>query len=83
MATRLTRMLEDRGANASGVGEPRIHWLVTGLLLSSAMWAVLIAVIFLAFGNWAVAAGLTGLALLLLLVLLLALRRARRTDGEG
>jgi hypothetical protein len=54
---------------------PRLHWLVTGSLISGAMWAVLIAIIMAAFGNWKIVAFLLGLAVVLIGVLSLGLRR--------
>jgi hypothetical protein len=58
-------------------GPPRVHWLVTGSLVSGAMWAVLIAVFAAAFGNWDVAGYLVGAAAALIGLLLLAFHRSR------
>ena len=55
----------------------RLHWLVTGGLISGAMWAVLIAVFMAAFGDWKIAGFLLGLALALLGLLSLGLYRTR------
>lgn len=82
MATSLSRLLDELRPAADGEGEPRVHWLVTGLLVSGAMWAVLIAVFFAAFGNWLVAACLLAVAVVLVLLLLLAFHRVRRLDRE-
>lgn len=59
------------------VGARHPHWLLTGALVSGAMWAVLIAVIAAALGNWAIAGYLVGAAAVLLVLVVLAFRRAR------
>ena len=59
------------------------HWLLTGALVSGAMWAVLIAVIAAALGNWAIAGYLTGAAAILFGLLVLAFRRARSNRRSG
>lgn len=82
MATRLPRTLDDQDPVASDEGEPRPHWLATGLLVGGAMWVVLIAVVVAAFGNWLLAGCLLGVAAILVLGLLLTFRRARRSDRQ-
>jgi Flp pilus assembly protein TadB len=83
VATSLSRKLGELNAIAGGEGEPRVHWLVTGFLVSGAMWAVLIAVIVAVFGQWVIAGCLLGLAVLLVVLLLLAFRRTKRIDRES
>ena len=61
---------------------PHPHWLVTGTLLSGAIWAVLIAIIMAAFGNWKTVGFLLGLALALIMLLWLAVRRTRPKPGD-
>lgn len=61
---------------------PHPHWLVTGSLLSGAMWAVLIAIIMAAFGNWKIVGFLLGLAVALLGLLWLAVRRSRPKPAD-
>ena len=78
-----SHVLVDRTGDAGHDGEPRLHWLVTGSLVSAAMWAFIIAVILAAFGKWVAAGWLLGLALVLVALLLMALRRARRIAREG
>jgi hypothetical protein len=56
---------------------PRVHWLVTGSLISGAMWAVLVAIVMAAFGNWKIVGFLLGLAVALIGLLSLGLRRTR------
>lgn len=82
MTTSLSRLLDELKPAASGEGEPRVHWLVTGMLVSGAVWAVLIAVFVAAFGNWLAAGCLLAVAAILVLLLLLAFRRAGRIDRE-
>jgi hypothetical protein len=66
---------------AGDAGEPeqrlRQHWLVTGSLISGAMWAVLIAIFMAAFGNWKIAGFLLALAVALVGLLALGVRRTR------
>lgn len=56
---------------------PRLHWLVTGSVISGAMWAVLIAIFMAAFGNWKIFGFLLALAAALLGLLSLGLLRTR------
>jgi hypothetical protein len=60
-----------------------LHWLVTGSLISGAMWAVLIAIIMAAFGNWETASFLFGLAVALIGLLWLAVRRSAPKPSDG
>jgi hypothetical protein len=62
----------------------RRHWLVTGSLISAAMWAVLIAIVMAAFGNWKIAGFLLALAVALIGLLTLGMRRTRpRPQRDG
>lgn len=77
----LPRARSDQPPIPQDAGEPeerpRLHWLVTGSLISGAMWAVLIAIFMAAFGNWKIFGFLIGLAVALLGLLSLGLLRTR------
>jgi membrane protein implicated in regulation of membrane protease activity len=60
-----------------------MHWLVTGCLLSGAMWAVLIAIVTAAFGNWTAAGYLVAVAVVLLGLLWLGNRNRRPRTGRA
>jgi hypothetical protein len=59
------------------------HWLITGGLISGAMWALLIAIVLAAFGNWTPAAYLVLAAVLILGVLWWLVRRAAAPRTES
>jgi hypothetical protein len=77
----LPRASSDQRPIPDDAGEPedrpRLHWLITGSLISGAMWAVLIAIFMAAFGNWKIVGFLLGLAAALLGLLSLGLYRTR------
>lgn len=64
-------------------GPVRVNWLFAGAFLGAGSWLLVLAVVFAAFGNWAVAAVLFAGMCLCLLVVARAGRRAAAERRSG